>query len=108
MTEPLSRMIPDIFPFRIELIYLTGILEFILAIGLLIPQSRYLAAMGCMAVLVSFFPFNVYAAFQSIDVGGHAWGPVYLWLRAPLQIILLVWCWFLVAKPHANYHKKSH
>lgn len=108
MTEPLSRMIPDIFPFRIELVYLTGVLEFLLALALLFPQSRYLAALGCIAVLIGFFPFNIYAAFQSIDVGGHAWGPVYLWLRAPLQIILLAWCWFLVVKPHVRYKKTAY
>ena len=29
------------------------------------------------AVLVLFFPANIYAAINHIPMGGHAWGPVY-------------------------------
>ena len=33
-------------------------------------------------------------------MGGHAWGPVYLWLRAPLQLALLAWvAWFTIRIP---------
>ena len=48
------------------------------------------------AVLVAFFPANVYAAFQHAPMGGHAWGPAYLLIRAPLQLFILWWIWRFV------------
>jgi uncharacterized membrane protein len=56
-------------------------------------------------VLVLFFPANVYAALNHIPMGGHAWGPVYLLVRAPLQIIILLWVyWFTIRPPHPTLH----
>jgi len=46
-----------------------------------------------LLVLVGFFPANIYAAWVQAPVGGHAWGLVYLWVRAPLQIVLVAWAW---------------
>ena len=37
-----------------------------------------------------------YAALQHVPMGGHAWGPVYLLVRAPLQIFVLWWIWAMV------------
>ena len=42
-------------------------------------------------VLMLFFPANIYAAIQHVPMGGHAWGPVYLLVRAPLQAAILLW-----------------
>ena len=49
-----------------------------------------------------FFPANIYAAFNSIGLGGHQWGPIYLLIRAPLQIILIAWAYFLCVKTHSS------
>ena len=55
------------------------------------------------AVLVLFFPANIYAAMNHIPVGGHAWGPVYLTVRAPLQIAILAWVyWFAIRRPRSR------
>ncbi|MGZ3778973.1 MAG: hypothetical protein ACXVAZ_15080, partial [Mucilaginibacter sp.] len=42
--EGLAMMVPEFIPAKRSLIYLTGIIEIIFAIGLLIPDSRRLAA----------------------------------------------------------------
>jgi hypothetical protein len=35
-------------------------------------------------------------------MGGHAWGPVYLLIRAPLQAIIVFWVyWFTIRQPGA-------
>jgi uncharacterized membrane protein len=49
-------------------------------------------------MLVLFFPANIYAAFTRVDMGGHAWGPVYLLIRAPLQLVLIGWAYGFVAR----------
>jgi len=53
-------------------------------------------------VFVVFFPANIYAALQGVGLGGHQWGAIYLLIRAPLQLILIAWAYFLCIKkpPH--------
>jgi len=99
-TEPMVRMLPSWVPGRTLLIYLTGVLEFAIAVGFLIPKSRRLAGLIAAVVLVLFFPANIYAAINHVPMGGHAWGPVYLFIRAPLQLIILFWVyWFTIRQP---------
>lgn len=97
--EPMAQMIPPLFPYRIEIIYITGLVE-LLAGLLLLPQStRYYAGLFVIGMLAAFLPFNIYAAIDRVPMGGHAWGPVYLLVRVPLQIVFAVWCyWFAVKK----------
>jgi uncharacterized membrane protein len=56
-------------------------------------------------VLILFFPANIYAAINHIPLGGHAWGPAYLLIRAPLQAIILFWVyWFTIRQPNTALH----
>jgi uncharacterized membrane protein len=66
-------------------------------------RTRRAAAVVAMAMLVGFFPANVYAAWQQVPLGGHAWGLSYLWVRVPLQLALLAWTWrFGLGRPLAG------
>ena len=96
-TELMAMMLPERIPGRVPLVYLTGVLEFVIAAGFFLPQHRQLAGWAAAAILVLFFPANVYAAINQVPMGGHAWGAVYLLVRAPLQIIILFWVyWFTI------------
>ncbi|WP_417595225.1 hypothetical protein [Parasphingorhabdus sp.] len=96
-TDSMAAMLPSFVPQKTMIIYATGVLEALLAIGLLVPFLRKQAGLACIAVLVLFFPANIYAALNGAGLGGHQWGPVYLAVRAPLQILLIVWgYWFVV------------
>ncbi len=97
-TDPMAEMLPPWVPLRVQLIYLTGVIEWALAAALLMPRWRRLAAWVCIAVLVAFFPANIYAAVNSTGMGGHQWGPVYLLIRGPLQAILIAWTYWFVAR----------
>jgi uncharacterized membrane protein len=100
-TVSMARMLPPWIPAGVMLVYLTGILEFMIAAGFLMPKSRRFTGWVASAVLVLFFPVNVYAAINHIPMGGHAWGPVYLLIRAPLQVIILLWIyWFTIKQPN--------
>jgi uncharacterized membrane protein len=94
----LAEMLPPFVPARLPLIYLTGVLEIALAIGIALPATRRLAGFAAIATLIAFFPANVYAAFANAEVGGHAWGPVYLLIRAPLQALLIGWTWWFAVR----------
>ncbi|WP_432468316.1 DoxX family protein [Agarivorans sp. Z349TD_8] len=97
-TEGMVEMLPPWVPYRLALVYITGFLELLIAIALFFPRYQPIAAKLAIVVLVIFFPANIYAASNSIGLGGHQWGPVYLLIRAPLQIILLAWTYFLCVK----------
>jgi len=58
----LIAIVPPRLPAPGLLVTITGVLELLGAIGLLIPPTRFAAA-GCLALLmVAMFPANVYAA----------------------------------------------
>ncbi|WP_444957125.1 DoxX family protein [Microbulbifer sp. ZKSA002] len=101
-TEGMVEMLPSGVPFRLAIIYLTGLIELLIGIALFVPRYQLHAAWLAIVVFVIFFPANIYAALNGIGLGGHQWGPVYLLLRAPLQIILIAWAYFLCVKGHNN------
>ena len=106
-TDAMVAMLPDILPARREIVLTMGVLEFAIAVGFLVPASRRFAGLAAIAVLVGFFPVNVYAAFAHADMGGHAWGPEYLLIRFPLQVLLVAWTWIFVLRSKAETHGTS-
>lgn len=92
-TAPMAEMVPPPLP-PVPTVLATGVLEILGALGLLIPRTSRLAAQGLFAFLLAVFPANVYAALHHTGMGGHAEGPEYLWLRAPLQLLFLGWTWY--------------
>jgi len=99
-TDTMAQMLPPWVPGRVLLIYVTGVLEFGIAIGFFLPAFRRGAGWVATVVLVLFFPVNIYAAINHVPMGGHAWGPIYLLIRAPLQAIILIWTyWFTIKQP---------
>lgn len=104
-TEAMVQMLPPSIPGRTIVVWVTGVLEIVIALGLFLPRTRRLAAWTAIAVLALFFPANVYAAFTHAPMGGHAWGPAYLLVRFPLQIALVLWVWFVVLCSHTQLAK---
>lgn len=102
-TEGMVQMLPPWVPFRLPIIYATGLLEFLIGIALFIPKLQNIAAKTAIAVFIVFFPANIYAALNATGLGGHQWGPMYLLVRAPLQLLLIAWAYFLCVE---NIHKK--
>jgi uncharacterized membrane protein len=99
-TGPMVQMLPPWVPGRVVLVYLTGILEFAIAVGFFVPAVRRPTGWLAVAVLILFFPANIYSAINHVAMGGHEWGPVYLLVRAPLQVIIVLWVyWFTIRQP---------
>lgn len=99
-TEGMVEMLPPWVPWRELLIYLTGALEAAIGAALFSPRYSRLAAITAILTLIGFFPANVYAALNGVGLGGHQWGPVYLLIRTPLQIVLVGWAYFLCLRGH--------
>ena len=99
-TQGMVEMLPPWVPFRLALVYLTGVLELAIGVALFVPKYRAFAAKMAILIFIAFFPANVYAALNSVGLGGHQWGPVYLLVRSPLQLILIAWTYFLCLRSH--------
>lgn len=97
-TGPMVQMLPPWVPAREALVYATGVLEIAIGLALFTRRWRTFAALAAVLVLVAFFPANVYAAYTQAPMGGHAWGPVYLLIRAPLQLIIIGWAWWFLLR----------
>ena len=99
-TAAMTQMLPAWLPARTEIIYASGAIEMALAVLVLFPPLRRPVGWILVAMLVGLLPVNVYAAAIRAPMGGHAWGPIYLLLRVPLQAFVAGWIWwFMVRTP---------
>lgn len=93
-TRPdLIRMVPEGLPAPALLVTLTGVLELLGAVGLLVPRALPAAAYGLMALLVAMFPANIHAARKGLMVAGRRATPL-LW-RLPLQLFWIAALWWV-------------
>jgi len=97
-TAPMVQMLPAWVPARTEIIYASGALEIALALLVLAPPLRRPVGWLLIALLAGFLPVNVYAAAVHAPMGGHAWGPMYLLVRVPLQAIIAAWIWWFLIR----------
>ncbi|MEO5579837.1 MAG: DoxX family protein [Gemmatimonadaceae bacterium] len=86
-----AGIMPQWVPFPIELIYVTGALEIAGGIGLLVPHVRKWAAVGLILLLVAVFPANIQMLVNAMTRGDGPLGTALLWLRLPLQPLLIFW-----------------
>ena len=67
LTKGMTMMMPDIIPFKKELVYFTGIVEIAAAIGLLIPRLQEITAWLLIVFFIVILPANINAALRHID-----------------------------------------
>ncbi|MEM6801158.1 MAG: MauE/DoxX family redox-associated membrane protein [Bacteroidota bacterium] len=67
-----------------------GVVEVILGIALLIPQTQSYAAWGIIALLIAVFPANVYHHQKARKKGKMVWQTM---LRLPIQGLLIYWAY---------------
>ena len=94
--EVFVSVVPDYLPAPLLLVYVSGICEIALGIGLLFERTRVLAAWGLIALYVAVFPANVHMALHpDLPLAGippdmHP-SAIGLWLRLPFQLVFLYW-----------------
>lgn len=91
--QDLIRMVPAGLPAPSLLVTMTGVLELLGAVGLLVPQLLTAAAYGLIALLVAMFPANVRAAREELLIAGRRATPL-VW-RLPLQLFWIAALWWV-------------
>jgi uncharacterized membrane protein len=84
----LLRMVPPVLGKPAIWVTVTGVLEILGAIGLLIPLLAPLAAAGLALLLLALFPANIRAAHLRLTIGGRS--VPQLGVRTLLQVIFLL------------------
>jgi len=88
----LERIVPQVFPNRMAMVYFTGICEFAGALGMLIPRFRNIAGICLIVLLVAMLPANIKAAQEGLQILGRPATP--LLFRIPLQIVFIGLVWW--------------
>ena len=79
-------------------VQLSGVAELLGAVGLLVTPLRTAAAWGLIALLVAVFPANVQMLLNARAASASAAYVAILWVRLPLQLLLIWWVWRAVAR----------
>jgi uncharacterized membrane protein len=93
-TDLMVAMMPDIMPMKTEIVYLTGVLELLAAVGLLIESTSKLTTVMLILFFVCILPANIVGSLKEVPFGGMQNGAAYLYFRIPLQIFFILWTYY--------------
>ena len=90
------KIMPPSFPLHKESVYVSGALEILFGIGIIIKKTRLYASWGIILLLIAVYPANIYLAFsedaqQSISVSSF----FATWVRLPIQFVLIGLAYFI-------------
>jgi len=85
--EDLVRMVPTWMLSPRRVIAITGVLELLGGLGLLLPITAPLAGICLAVLLMAMFPANVNAARRQVMIGGKPATP--LWFRTLIQVVFI-------------------
>lgn len=98
MRIDLEKMVPPWVPDPKRAVWVTGLLEILGAIGLVLPEMRRLAGICLIAFLVAVFPANIHAAKTGVLLGERPVTP--LWVRGPIQAVLILLLAWTITAPY--------
>ena len=81
------KIVPPYLPYKLELVYISGLFEILFGAMLLFKKTRFLAGWGLILLLIAVYPANIYLA----QTNGAAMNttPLIAWGRLPVQFIFV-------------------
>ena len=102
-TEYMIEMLPDFIPFKKETVYITGIIEFLAAIGLFIKKTVRITTYLLILFYFLVLPANIIGSIKQVDLGGMDAGAPYLLFRIPLQVLFMIWIYYFGIRKMNHY-----
>lgn len=93
-TGQMVDMLPDFIPNKAFVVYATGVLELIAALGLLSDRFARPASILLIVFFICILPANIIGSIKEVALGGMENGPSYLYFRVPLQIFFIWWVYY--------------
>jgi uncharacterized membrane protein len=97
-TAEMVQSMPDFLPSKIQLVYFTGIIEIIAAIGLLVNKTAKITSLALIVFFITILPANIIGSLKEVKLGGMENGPAYLFFRIPLQLFFIWWTYYFGIK----------
>jgi len=92
--DAFAAIVPPFLPFPKLIVWVTGVMELIFAVGLILPKYRKLSGFWLAPYLLAVLPANIYMAMYNIPMGEASVSTTTLWVRVALQfplIALILW-----------------
>ncbi len=89
-----NGFIPDFLP-KLTVNYISGILEIVLGIGLIIKGYQKKSAYGIFLLMIAFMPIHIWDAFKEIPAIGSKSAA---YIRIAVQFLFISWAWVIYKK----------
>lgn len=93
-TNLMVDMMPEALTWKEPLVYLTGLLEWVLGLALLTTRWSVYASIVLLLFFIAVLPANIVGSLKAVPLGGMENGPDYLYFRIPLQLFFILWVYF--------------
>lgn len=96
--EPFLKAVPDWLP-GLAVVYLSGLAELVIGIGVLIPRTRALAGLAFAAMCLVYLPIHVWDFFRPDPIFSVPWAAS---ARIGVQLVLIalgLWLWQRRVRP---------
>lgn len=88
-----TSIVPSWLPFPLLLVYVSGVCEAGLGVGILVPRARRWAGFGLIALYLAVFPANINMALHpELAPDLPHWA---LYARLPFQALFIAWAWWV-------------
>jgi uncharacterized membrane protein len=93
--KPFDAIMPKFIPraYRRPLTLISGFFELLGGVGVVVPVTRPWAGVGLVLLLIAVFPANVQMLLSARAAHAPAGRQAGLWIRLPLQVLLVWWVW---------------
>lgn len=98
-------IMPPYLPWHRELVAVSGVIEILLGIAVVIPISRTLAGWMLVAMLIAFMPVHIHMAINPDQF--PKFEPWKILLRLPLQALLIAWVYWTAIEPSRRQDQQS-
>lgn len=85
--------VPSFLPYPMAIIYISGIIEIVLGIALLLSKKyAKLGALGILVLMILFLPIHIWDVFSETPaIGSHSAALI----RLPIQFVLIALAWIV-------------
>lgn len=97
-TDAMVQSMPDMLPYKVGLVYFTGVVELLAAAGLLFDRTAKFTSILLIIFFICILPANIIGSLKNVELGGMENGPMYLWFRISLQVLFIGWAYYFGVK----------
>jgi uncharacterized membrane protein len=106
--EAFTYMIEGLILYPYLMVYLSGVAEIILGLGVLFPKTRQLSAWLLILMLLAIFPANINVAVNDLpSPGGLPSSGLYRWSRLVFQPVYIYWVYKFIISKNKNFVSKN-